>query len=75
MEVNIHEAKTHFSRLVQRALAGEDVVIAKAGKPLVRLVPVQDNCAVRQFGLDKGKFMVPDDFDAQDQDILNLFQT
>lgn len=40
MEVNIHEAKTHLSRLIERVVAGEDVVIAKAGHPLVRLVPI-----------------------------------
>lgn len=38
--VNMHEAKTHFSKLVERALAGEDIVVAKAGKPCIRLVPV-----------------------------------
>lgn len=42
MEVNIHEAKTHLSRLIQKALAGEEVTIAKAGKPLVRLTPVTE---------------------------------
>lgn len=41
MEVNIHEAKTQLSRLIQRALAGEEVTIAKAGKPLVRLMPIE----------------------------------
>jgi prevent-host-death family protein len=41
VEVNIHEAKTHLSRLIQKALAGEEVTIAKAGKPLVRLTPIE----------------------------------
>lgn len=41
MEINIHEAKTHLSRLIERALAGEEITIAKAGKPMVRLVPVE----------------------------------
>jgi prevent-host-death family protein len=40
MEVNIHEAKTHLSRLIERALAGEEVIVAKAGKPLVRIIPI-----------------------------------
>jgi prevent-host-death family protein len=40
--VNMHEAKTHFSKLVERALAGEDIVVAKAGKPCIRLVPIDD---------------------------------
>mgnify|MGYP000134074609 CR=1 FL=1 len=41
MEVNIHEAKTHLSRLLEQVLAGEDVVIAKSGRPIARLVPIQ----------------------------------
>jgi len=40
MEVNIHEAKTHLSRLIERALAGEEVIVAKSGKPLVRITPI-----------------------------------
>lgn len=40
--VNMHEAKTHFSKLVERALAGEDIIVAKAGKPCIRLVPIPD---------------------------------
>ncbi len=40
--VNVHEAKTHFSRLIERAYAGEDIIVAKAGKPMVRLVRVED---------------------------------
>jgi prevent-host-death family protein len=40
MEVNIHEAKTHLSRLIERALAGEEVIVAKAGKPVVRITPI-----------------------------------
>ena len=53
--VNIHEAKTHFSKLIARVLAGEEVVIAKAGKPVARLVPVEPKPKDRVFGLGVGK--------------------
>ena len=61
-QVNIHEAKTHLSRLLQQVEAGEEVVIARAGKPVARLVPLQQPAA-RRFGADAGVFTVPDDFD------------
>ncbi len=64
MKVNIHEAKTHFSQLVERATEGEEVIIAKAGKPVVRLVPVRRRAGSRVFGRDRGRFKVPDDFNA-----------
>ena len=60
--VNVHEAKTQLSRLLEAAEAGEDVVIARAGRPVVRLVPVRQ--ARRKLGLMQGRFKVPDDFDA-----------
>lgn len=72
MQANIHEAKTHFSKLIERALAGEEVVIAKAGKPLIKLVPVVVK-PKRIFGIDEGKFNVPDDFDAPDPEIEAMF--
>lgn len=71
--VNLHAAKTHLSKLVDEAVDGKDVVIAKAGKPMVRLVPVSKPTR-RGFGADRGKFTVPDDFDAPlDPDILKAF--
>ena len=61
---NIHEAKTHFSKLLERALSGEDVVIAKAGKPIARLMPyAQADVKPRQPGKDKGKLIIHPDFD------------
>ena len=63
--VNMHEAKTHLSRLVERAAKGEPFIIAKAGKPLVKVVPL-DAPAVREmrrFGFLRGQISVPDDFD------------
>jgi prevent-host-death family protein len=61
--VNIHEAKTHFSALLARVEAGEEVVIAKAGRPIARLVPAQSP-AQRELGWDGGlSFWIADDFD------------
>lgn len=53
MKVNMHEAKTNFSKLVERALQGEEIVVARNGKALVRLVPVQEDGGLRPVGLDK----------------------
>ncbi len=65
MEVNIHEAKTHFSRLLQRVAAGEEVVIARAGVPVARLVAVEPKKAkTRPLGMDEGRIWIADDFDA-----------
>ena len=62
---NIHDAKTHFSKLLERVLNGEEVVIAKAGKPVARILPfVADNLSPRVPGIDKGKVMIMPDFDA-----------
>ena len=72
--VNIHEAKTHLSRLVEAAAKGEPFIIAKAGKPLVKVVPVDALPAPRRFDFMKGQFTVPDDFDTMDQEeIEQLF--
>jgi prevent-host-death family protein len=62
VEVNIHEAKTHLSRLLQRVAEGEEVVIARAGRPVARLVRIQPQRAIRPLGMDKGSVIVPDDF-------------
>lgn len=62
--VNMHEAKTHLSRLVEDASEGEEIVIAKAGKPVARLVPVRPMRKRRKLGWLKGKLEVPEDFDA-----------
>lgn len=63
--VNIHEAKTHLSRLVDRAALGEAFIIAKAGKPLVKVVPLDAPVAGqrRRLGFLAGEIRVPDDFD------------
>ncbi len=63
-QINIHEAKTNLSKLIQEALNGEDVIIAKGNKPVVKLVPLQQQKVTRQLGLSKGKITMTDDFDA-----------
>jgi len=62
--VNVHEAKTHFSKLLVRVEAGEEVVIARAGKPVARLVPVQQKPKERKPGFLKDKIWMSPDFDA-----------
>jgi prevent-host-death family protein len=61
--INIHEAKTHLSRFVEQAAAGEEIIIAKAGKPVARLVPLKSMPSRRNLGIFKGKLNIPDDFD------------
>ncbi|HEY6763771.1 MAG TPA: type II toxin-antitoxin system Phd/YefM family antitoxin [Candidatus Sulfotelmatobacter sp.] len=74
MEFNIHEAKTHFSRLLERVAVGEEVIIAKAGKPVAKLVPLKSARPKFKFGSAKGKFVVPDDFnDPLPKEIEDLF--
>jgi prevent-host-death family protein len=72
--VNMHEAKSHLSALVQAVLDGEDVVIAKAGRPVVRLVQFQEIQAPRQPGRLRGQIRMADDFDAVDDEIADLFE-
>lgn len=66
--VNIHEAKTHLSQLIEKAVAGEDVIIAKAGKPLVRLTALEPPPFKSRIGFLKGQVTVPDDFDTMFQE-------
>jgi prevent-host-death family protein len=75
--VNIHEAKTHLSRLVDEAAKGEPFVIAKAGKPLVKVVPLEEppKRPIRRLGFLEGQFQIPDDFDTMGQEeIIRLFE-
>jgi prevent-host-death family protein len=76
--VNIHEAKTHLSRLVDQAANGEPFVIAKAGKPLVKVIALSapEGGQVKRTGFLQGQFAVPDDFDRMgDGEIEQLFGT
>jgi prevent-host-death family protein len=70
---NIHEAKSQLSKLVERALEGEEVIIARAGRPVVRLVPVRDNESPRKGGQWKGKVRIADDFDVLPDDVARSF--
>ena len=62
--INIHKAKTHLSRLVEQAAAGEEIIIAKAGRPMARLSSLHEAPQPKRLGLLDGKYAVPDDFDA-----------
>jgi prevent-host-death family protein len=76
LTVNIHEAKTHLSRLLDRAARGEPFIIAKAGKPLVKVVPLETPQAaeVRRLGFMAGQITVPEDFDRMGEvEIEQLF--
>ncbi len=73
-QVNLYEAKTHLSELVERAANGEEIVIAKAGKPRVRLVPVEAARPERRPGRGKGRVHIGPDFDAPlPDDIADAF--
>jgi prevent-host-death family protein len=63
--VNIHEAKTHLSRLIEQAAKGEPFIIAKAGKPLVKVMSLTapESSQVRRLGFMTGQILVPEDFD------------
>ena len=73
MEVNVHEAKTHLSKLLERVALGEEVIIAKAGTPVAKLVRFDVEPKTRVFGSAKGEFTVPDDFNEPDPEIEDLF--
>ena len=77
-QVNMHEAKTHLSRLVEEAAAGQAFVICKAGKPMVRVTPLDDAAnqpQPRRLGLLRGHCQVPDDFDQlASAEIADLFE-
>lgn len=74
--VNIHEAKTHLSKLVERAARGESFVIARAGKPLVKVAALDAPSAPQRLGFLAGEIAVPDDFDRMgEQEISALFDS
>jgi prevent-host-death family protein len=74
IEVNVHEAKTELSRLLKLVVAGEEVVIARAGKPVARLVPIDPPRPASRLGLDKSDWKVPEDFNEPlPEEILNAF--
>ena len=70
---NIHEAKTNLSKLIEKTQNGEEVIIAKAGKPVAKLVAHKEKLKPRKLGLLKGKITIPDNFDDEDEEINKLF--
>lgn len=74
MVVNIHEAKTHLSRLVDRAAAGEEIVIGRAGRPLVRMVAYIERSEPRVPGTMSGRIAIGADFDATPEWLLDAFE-
>jgi prevent-host-death family protein len=73
--VNIHEAKTHLSRLVERVESGEEVVIARAGRPVARLVPFRTRTVPRTPGLWRGRVTLAADFDATPEAVIADFES
>jgi len=70
--VNVHEAKTHFSKLLGRVMLGEEIVIAKAGKPVARLIPERPAVPAKRVpGIDKGKLKIAGDFDKMSESELD----
>jgi prevent-host-death family protein len=72
--INIHDAKTHFSRLVERVEAGEEILIARAGRPVARLVPLRARTQPREAGLWRGRVHIASDFDQTDDALLDAFE-
>ena len=74
-QINIHEAKTHLSKLLLRVIAGEEIVIAKAGKPVAKIVPFEQKQTIRTPGSAKGQIWIAPDFNAPLPDeILEAFE-
>lgn len=71
--INIHQAKTNLSKLIEKTSKGEEVIIAKAGKPVAKLVAYKEKLKPRKPGLWKGKIWVSADFDDEDEEINKLF--
>lgn len=74
MLVNIHEAKTHLSRLVQRVAAGEEIVIGKAGVPVAKLVPYREGAGAREPGIWRGRVLIAPDFDELPHEVGAAFR-
>lgn len=73
MEVNVHEAKTHLSRLLRRVVAGEEITISRAGVPVAKLIAARTQSKSRPMGMDRGKIWIADDFDRPDPELEALF--
>ena len=75
IDVNVHEAKTHLSRLLTRVSGGEEVTISRYGHPVARLIPCATQEPVRRGGVDRGAFCVPDDFDDELPELNKTFES
>jgi len=74
-QYNVHEAKTHLSRLLDQVAAGEEVILAKAGVPVARIVPVVHPPGERELGTERGRVFIADDFDAPlPEELLGSFE-
>jgi len=73
MEVNVHEAKTHLSRLLKQVAAGEEITISRAGVPVARMIAAHTRSSSRPMGMDKGKIWMAHDFDRLDPGLEALF--
>lgn len=74
MKVNMHEAKSQLSRLAELAWKGERIIIAKAGKPYLDLIPHREQSVPRKAGLLKGQIEIAADFDEVDQELIDRFE-
>ncbi len=76
IKVSIHEAKTHLSRLLHQVMSGEEIIIAKSGVPVARIIPIEQKKKKRQAGSAKGKFVIPETFyDALPEETLAAFES
>jgi prevent-host-death family protein len=73
MEVNVHEAKTHLSRLLRKVAAGEEITISRAGTPVAKLIAASAPGKSRPMGMDRGRIRMAEDFDRPDPDLEALF--
>ena len=72
--VNMHEAKSQLSKLVEQVLAGEEIIIAKAGKPIAKIIPYKPKPEPRKLGGYENEIYIPPDFDETDEEIVKLFE-
>jgi prevent-host-death family protein len=73
--VNIHDAKTHLSRLIERVEKGEEILIARGGRPVARLVPLRVRTQPRRLGIWEGQVWIAPDFDDPIPELLDAFET
>ena len=74
LQVNVHEAKTHLSKLIQKVVDGEEVIIARGNQPIIKLVLIEELKPKRRLGTAKGKIKISDDFDEPLEDFEEYMQ-